>query len=172
LLPDFNLSGNESLRTLEITGESIRAADDTAPNFLKTVLSSVPPSAPLDVVIIYRGCELCGRGGPDSEPFCSNHSSQEIWDKNVLSYQRQLMVFREMYNTRDFRLVLCADVPDFMVEHALEILGRIVDVGMAMGGLSRLHEPLVISERRTLLTRYIDRNAGCLREWYVPASAL
>jgi hypothetical protein len=54
-----------------------------------------------------------------------------------------------MYSTRDFRLVLRADVPDPMVEHALEVLRRVAEMGNEMGGIWHLHEPLVISERRT-----------------------
>jgi hypothetical protein len=95
-----------------------------------------------------------------------------VWDRKVAYYQQQLRVLREMYKTRDFRLVLCADVPYFMVEHALEILRRIVEEGKAMGGLGHLYEPLVICERRTLHTRYGDPNPGYLWGWYVPATAL
>jgi hypothetical protein len=76
-----------------------------------------------------------------------------------------------MYKARDFRLVLCADLPDFMVEHALEILGRVVEAGKVMG-LRYLYEPLVISERRILRTRDNDPTVGSSREWQAPASAL
>jgi hypothetical protein len=167
----LNLSGNKSLRALETTGESIGTAGNTASGFLKTVLSSVTSSAPLDVVVIYLDYEICGRPYHDLEPFCSSHSSQEVWDRNASYYKRQLRVFHEMYNTRDFRLVLCADVPDFMVEHAIEVLRRIGEAAKVMG-VGHLYEPLVISERRILLTRRYDHNAGYSKGWYVPASAL
>jgi hypothetical protein len=172
LLRHFNLSRNKSLRVLETTGESIYAAGYTASNFLKAVLSSITPSVPLDVVIIYRDRDICGLASWTLEPECLGHSSQRVWDSKVADYQQQLRVLREMYKTRDFRLVLCADVPYFMVEHALEILRRIVEEGKVMGGLGHLYEPLVVCERRTLHTRYGDPNPGCLRGWYVPATAL
>ena len=54
-----------------------------------------------------------------------------------------------MYSTRDFHLVLRAEVPDSKVEHALEVLRRIAEMGKEMGGIWHLHEPLVISQRRT-----------------------
>jgi hypothetical protein len=167
----FNLLGNKSLRTLETTMTSINVLDTTSPSFLKTILSSITLSVPLDVVIIYEG--FCGlQPKHDPEPICLRHSSQEIWDKGALHYRQQLEVFREIYKTREFRLVLCADVPDFMVEHGLEILGRLVEVGKAMGGLFHLHEPLIIAERRIHLTRCNDYSPGWRGKWYVPASAL
>jgi hypothetical protein len=76
-----------------------------------------------------------------------------------------------MYNIRAFRLVLCADVSGSMVEHAVEILGRVVEAGKAMG-LGDLYEPLVISERLRLLPRPHNLYAGSSRGWYVNASAL
>ena len=172
LLQQLNLSKNKSLRMLETTGESIRGADDLTSDFLKTVLSSITSSAPLDIVVIYRDYEICGQQDRGSGPFHFRLSSQEVWDSNLPYYRRQLRVFRGMYRVRgDFRLVLCADVPDFMVERALDILGRVVEAGKVMG-LGHSHEPLVISERRTLRTRNYDLNVGYSSEWYVPASAL
>jgi hypothetical protein len=167
----FNLSGNKSLRTLETTTESINVTNTISSGFLKTMLSSITSSAPLDVVIIYQG--FCGlQPKRDPEPICLRHSSQEIWDKGALYYRQQLETFREVYKTREFRLVLCADVPDSMVEHGLEILRRIVEVGKVMGGLFHLHEPLVIAERRVHLARCNDYSPGWRGKWYVPASAL
>ena len=167
----FNLSGNKSLRTLETTMRSINVAGTISPGFLKTILSSITSSAPLDVVIIYQG--FCGlQSKLDPEPICLRHSSQEIWDKGALCYRQHLETFREIYKTREFRLVLCADVPDFMVEHGLEILGRLVEVGKAMGGLFHRYEPLVVAGRRVHLARCNDYSPGWRGEWYVPASAL
>ena len=172
----FNLSRNKSLQTLETTAESIGVAGGIASDFFKTVLSSVTPSVPLDVVIVYQDLEVCGMRGHvlcrDLEPPRFRHSSQEKWNKDAWYYLCQLETFREMYKARNFRLVLCADVPDFMVKYAVEILQRIVEAGKVMGGLFHLHEPLIISERRMLFTRYNDSAPGWTREWYVPASAL
>ena len=172
MLPHFNLSRNKSLRTLETTGESIHNAGCTASTFLKTVLSSVTSSASLDVVIIYQDREICGPSNVISEPFCHDHSSQKVWDRQSMYYQQQLGVLRDMYNTRNFRLVLCADVPHFMVEHALEILRRVVEAGKVTRGFGHLHEPLVISERRTFHTRYGDKKPGWAWKLYIPATTL
>ena len=57
-LPHPNLSLGKSLRALETTAESIDAADDTASDFFKIVLSSITPSASLDVVVVYRDIDL------------------------------------------------------------------------------------------------------------------
>jgi hypothetical protein len=151
--------------------ESIDIASDISSSFLKTVLSSVTSSAPLDVVIIYR--YFCGlQPEHDPEPICLRHSSQEIWDIGAGYYQRQLKMFRDMYKTREFRLVLCADVSDSMVGHDLEILGRLVEAGKVMGGLFHLYEPLVIAERRVHLARCNDYTPGWRGNWCVPSSAL
>ena len=176
LFQHFNLSRNKSLRTLETTGRSIANANhenqDVASDFFKIVLSSVTSSVPLDVVIIYRSYEICGLPGLDLEPFCFRHSSQEVWDREFPYYQQQLKVFREMYKMRDFRLVLCADVPGFMEDHAVEILGRVVEAGKVMGGIGRLYQPLVICERQTLPIGPYRVDVGNSSRGYVSASAL
>jgi hypothetical protein len=86
-------------------------------------------------------------------------------------YQWQFRAFREMYTVRDFRLVLCADVPNCVVERAIQILEDNVKAEKLKGGLGYLYEPLIISERRTLRTRPTDYNVGSMR-WAIPASAL
>ena len=74
---------------------------------------------------------------------------------------------------RDFRLVLCADVFDCMAVDCLERLERVVKAEEGKGGLGfLLQEPLIIFERRTLRTRYIDQNAGCSRTRAISAAAL
>ena len=168
MLQHFNLSRNKYLRTLEITTESIAAANDTASGFLKTVLSSVASPAPIDVVIIYRdydlgGIQFCIFCDPGS--ICFWHHSQ-LLDRIARGHQQQLGMFRKMYNSWDFRLVLCADVSDCMVEHSIEMLGNIAKVAQLP------HEPLITSERRTLRSRSTDHIAGWSGRWQIPASAL
>jgi hypothetical protein len=151
--------------------ESIDVAGYISSGFLQIILSSVTSSAPLDVVIIYR--YFCGlQPERDPEPICLRHSSQEVWDRGARYYRRQLEMFQDMYRMREFRLVLCADLPDSMIEHGLEILGRLVEAGKVMGGLFHLYEPLVIAERRVHLARCNDYSPGWRDRWYVPASAL
>ena len=73
---------------------------------------------------------------------------------------------------RDFRLVLCADVSDCMVD-GIETLERITRAEEAVGGLDYfLQKPLIISERRTLRTRYTGQNPGWSRKETTAASAL
>ena len=174
LLQHFNLSRIKSLRTLETTAESINAADETASDFLKTVLSSVTPSAPLNVVVVYRDIDL------SNMPHCSRCDSALVrlrhsWRDpraRVAHFRHQFRVFREMRSVRDFRLVLCVDVFDCMVEGSVEMLERAAIVEGVMGESERLlRKPLIISERRTLRTFYLDENAGWSGEG-VSASAL
>jgi len=172
-LPHPNLSLNKSLRTLETTAESIDAADDTASDFFKMVLSSIAPSTPLDVVVIYRDIDL------SDMPHCSwcnleivrrRYSREKPIDR-VARLRHQFKVLGEMHSARDFHLVLCVDAFDCMVEGSIEMLERVAKAEGAVGGFGRLQKPLIISERRTLRSCYIDRNAGWSREG-VFASAL
>ena len=87
--------------------------------------------------------------------------------------QQQFEVFHKIHNVRDFRLMLCADVFDCMVEETVKTLKRFVKEEKERGGLNYLlHEPLIISERRTPRTRCADYYAGWSADWPVPASAL
>jgi len=169
LLHHFNLSRNKHLRTLETTAEAIESVGNAASDFFKTILPSAVPSAPLDVVIIYRDFELGGSTfclwcAPGT--ICFRHQPWELREKNARFHQWLLGVFREMHDVWDFRLVLCADVSDCMVEHGKGELERIAKAGQ----LPR--QPLVIAERRTVHTRYNDYNVGGTRGGYVFASAL
>ena len=164
VLQHFNLSRNGSLRTLEIMAESISAVEDTASNFLGTVLSTVTSPTPLDVVIIYQDVDLGGaRGcwlGCNSGPACPRHDSREGRDDDTMRYKQQFRVFREMHNARDFHLVLCADVSDSIVERAMQTLERFVDAREVNGGLDYLlYKPLVMFERRTLHIHREDRTS-------------
>jgi hypothetical protein len=152
-----------------------RSANNTTFDFLKAVLSSVTSPTLLDVVIIFQdfnfggmGCLLC-----KPEPVCFRHLSQKEWDMTVRYYRRQLRKFRNVCYTRNFRLGFCADVSDYMVEWAVGILEHIVEVAKRRGELDYLpSEPLIISERRMVRTRYWDCHAGRSAVWYVPTSAL
>ena len=177
LLQQFDLSRNTSLRTLETTAESINAASDTASNFLKTVLSTVPPTVPLDVVIVYREVDLGGIRGCwlqcTSDPVCFRHRSSEGREADVQRHKQQFKVFREVHDARDFRLVLCADVYDCMVDFAIQTLEHNVYSTEVNGGLEYLlYAPLIISERRKPRTRAADHNAGWSGKWPTIACAL
>jgi hypothetical protein len=148
-LQHFNLSQNRSLRTLETTAESI-AVTRNASKVLTAVLSTVTSPA-LDVVIVYRDSDL-GCSSPGSAYPCSCRWGEA--DVGLPRFKRQFGMFREMHKTRDFRLVLCADVIGHTADHATRRLKSIVK---ANGGLGYLrHKPSIISERRTLRTRITD----------------
>ena len=173
----FDLSRNKSLRTLETTAESIISAKDTAFGFLESVLSSIPPPVPLDIVILYRDhdlgarldCELC----KPTKPVCFGHSFPRQWDFYAQCCRQTLKVFREMHSVRDFRLILCADVFDCVGGGAIYILEGIVREDEANGGLNHpAHKPMIISERRTLRTRTADDRVGSSSRWAVFTSAL
>ena len=172
MLPRFDLSRNKPLRTLETTAEAIDAVD-TASDFLSIVLSSIAPSTPLDLVVIYRGNDLSGM------PHCSWCDSALVrcprspWTEEALRFRHQFKVFREIYSTRDFRLVLCADVFDCMVEDSIEKLEHIAKAEEVTWGLGYLPQrPQITSERRTLRTNYMDQTAGFPRKQGIFASAL
>ena len=180
LCQHFDLSRNRSLRTLETTAESINAADDTASDFLRTLLSTVTSPAPLDVIIVYREWDFGGLRGPcwpvGRRSPCFYHDSQggEAAQADDLRYKRHFRLFRERHKARDFRLVLCVDVSNCMVEHAIQTLENTLIAREVNGGLYYfLYKPLVISERRTLRTRPTDYTTGCSRSlWPGEHSAL
>jgi len=92
---------------------------------------------------------------------------------NVLHHLEQFKVFNEMYRVRDFRLVLCADVLDCIVESAMQELDRIVKAERMNGGLYYLlREPLIVSEMRSPLTRLGDPHVGSTAEFSAYGSAL
>ena len=169
LLQDFDLSRNNSLRTLETTAQSITVAAYGAAGFLATVLSSVTSPAALDVVVVYRDNDLGGRKhcplcGPGS--ICLHHL---IFPCDTSHYDPlHFLIFREMHSVRDFHLVLCVDVFDSMMPQALQLMESIVE---HHGFYYLPHEPSIICERRTLRTRVTDFAVGCVGS-NIPASAL
>ena len=76
----------------------------------------------------------------------------------ALVHRERFKVFSEMYMVRDFRLVLCADVPDHAAEDARRALQCVVEAEGMNGGLD--HEPLIISEMRSHHTRHTDDQVG------------
>ena len=81
--------------------------------------------------------------------------------------ERQFEVLREVHHARDFRLVLCVDVFDCMVEYGVEKLGHYAKAGLLP------HGTLIVSERRSVRTRFGNHNPGWSRTWTsVVAAAL
>jgi hypothetical protein len=168
---DFDLSQNRSLRTLETTAETM-VCEDTSPNFLTTVLSTITSPLPLTIVIIYGERDVDLLLCTWAKPFRVESLRQETRTANVVNHQERFTAFSEMYKVREFQLVLCADVLERVVECAMGVLERIVEAEKANGGLGYfLSEPLIISERRSPRTRLRDDRVG-RRRWSIDASAL
>ena len=90
----------------------------------------------------------------------------KTWKNCPRVVEKQFRVFREVRSVRAFRLVLCADVSDCMVERAMKILEGVVEAEKVKEGLGNLCEPLI----RT--TRYGDFQIGRHERWPSYASAL
>ena len=169
----FDLSRNKALKTLETTATSISRAGDAASSFLKTILSTITSSQPLDVVITYHSLDL-DRSIWSTRPglFHVDYSFAEGRAINAQLHTERFKVFGEMYRVRDFRLVLCADVLDCIAECAMRTLEDVVEVERMAGRVDYLpREPLIISEIRSPHTRLTDDFPG----WgpcFIPASAL
>jgi hypothetical protein len=87
----------------------------------------------------------------------------------IAAHPGRFKVFMEMCGTREFRLVLCADVLDSVAESAVRTLECLIDVERKNGRLDCLAcEPLVISEVRAPR----DTRTGCAKHWAILASAL
>ena len=167
----FDLSRSKSLRTLETTARSIDSARD-APGFFKTVLSTTTPSLVLNVVITYRerdiGMKVRGRTLV-SLRFISIPVTREV------RYSKPFRLCKEMYEVREFQLVLCADVFGFIVDYAVRELELAVEEEKARGGLDYLqYEPPIISEMRVPRSRPVDWHTGWHTgtSYYLDASAL
>ena len=142
----FNLSRNKTLRTLETNADSIVHASDAASIFFQTVLSTIASSLPLDIVVIYRNVDLNFFVSPRAE---FEYASPRRSAKCVADHRKRFKVFSEMYGAREFRLVLCANVPNCIAKRAMRVLKRVVEAERTSGGLDYLlHEPLIISELR------------------------
>jgi len=176
LLRDFNLSQNKSLRTLETTAGSVYAAD-AASDFFMTVLSSITSPARVDFVIIYRDREVIAnrlhRLPCELGPTCFSRFRLLMPTNHAEGFQlSQIEVLQDVQNIRKFRLVLCADVSDDLVDYTINSLEHIVNVQTAKGGLDSLCRPLVISERRMVRTRPRDYVVGWSKTWGTVTSAL
>ena len=178
LIQPFNLSRSRSLRTLETTAESITTAGDAASISLTTALSTTTSPLSLDLVVVYRDLDIDGANPWYNLPFCKSDPlrlprSPDEMAADALCHQDRFKVFREMYETREFRLVLCADVSDPMIKYATEMLECLVNAEKAKGRLDYLLcEPLIIVEIRSPRTRPSDDRVGWAGRWSVLASAL
>ena len=141
-------------------------------NFFKTLLSSIAPHVALDVVVIYRErglgawlpCRVC-----EPDPVCIRHGFRPRCD--LRAFKRQFWLLGQMRSLRDFRLILCVDVYDCVVDYAVELLEPIVWGEEAEWGFVSLCEPLIVCEKRMIRGSLSDSPAGASSDWIV-ASAL
>ena len=121
----------------------------------------------LDVVIVYHDDDI-DRWAPNCTgtfcrvgPSCFFVPSPEDLAAYALSRQQTFKVFREMHEALEFRLVLCADVSDLMINYTMEMLERFLKAEMMEGRLNYLRcEPLAISEVRAPHPRPEDDRPG------------
>ena len=128
-LQDFDLSRNKALRKLQVTAASINWAlrncesPDTAPMFLKHMLSTSTSFEDLDIMVIYEEIQFHGIGsvGPPGRPNLRK-VSETARAAEASWHQRRFKFLREARKARDFRLVLCASVWDPVGEYAVRML--------------------------------------------------
>lgn len=186
-LKHFDLSQNKSLRTLEITAQSITSLHSPpedgflrASDFLKAALSSITFPGLLEVVVIYRDIVPVFhpvfhqfRTGCKQGADCTRHYWQEELVMDEHDFHHQLRVIREMYKVRDFRLVLCLDALDCLMDVSRELMKKTVKAVRRKGGFDFLScEPLVVCERRVLRSRATDNTLGVWKPWMISCSCL
>ena len=119
---------------------------DANPNFLKTVLSTIAPPLPLNIVIIYQHCDFGYLTSRPKKPVTLVAFTPGEQVVAALRHQQRFKELHEMYMVRKFRLVLSVDVPDSVAEYAVRALEHLVNTEKANGGFDYLlHEPLIIS---------------------------
>ena len=155
LPPDFDLSRNRSLRTLEVRADSIIprygfcTLDPAISSFLRTVLSTITSLEFSEVVVIYRDTDFFGVAQYSRPPNVYRNMTPEQRAKEASWHRELFKVFRWMYRLREFRLVLCAEVWDRVGEYAMRVLKQAVAAEKAGKRLDCLpSEPSVIYRPR------------------------
>lgn len=153
-LRGLDLSRNKSLRTFEVVARFVvlwhgpRTSNITS-NFLKTVLSTISSPTFSEVIVLYWDCDFSslkhhlGRATGTHKVVTPDERAMEAsWHHALFE------VFREMHTVRDFKLFLCADVPDCIGECAVGELQRVVAAEKVTRGLDYLpSEPAVVYTR-------------------------
>lgn len=165
-LEDFNLSQLKFIQTLEITEHSITSLEFiSASGFLKAVLSSITLPGSLNVVVIHR--DIVPVFDPldcKQAPLCLRHSQVDDIVMNERRFRKQLRVIREMHSVRGFRLVLCLDSVDCLMDKSRRLMEKIVTDAGEKGAFDFLScKPLLVCERRILRTRVSDYTVGVWR---------
>ena len=156
---DFDLSRNESLRTLRMLASHIghlssNGSLDATSNFLNHTLSTIKSLEFHQVVVIYFWSDFFGVESwehPDRPPLREISGAERA--QEVLRHRKLFEAFQRVHKARGFRLQLYANVWDPVGEYAMGILKEAVVEEKASVGFDRFHsKPLVTyNPRRTRL---------------------
>jgi len=159
-IQDFDLSRNESFRTLQIVASCIgRMPNDGSPHptssFLSHTLSTITSPEFSNVVVVYRSFDFLGVESSEHphRPPLRREISRTEEAQEVLWHRRLFEVLRGVHKVRDFKLELCADVWEPVGEYSVGILKQAVAEEKASGGFDGFSsEPFVTYyPRRTRL---------------------
>ena len=152
---DFDLSRNRSIQTLEVPASSFGYVE---PGFLAYVVSTIAfPTFP-EVIIVYRDYDF---GYMDSYGISSKRAQEEASRR-----RRHFEVLHEVYEVRDFQLVLCADVWDSLMKHAVRVLNQTVAAEEVQRGFDDLFSKLSVTCRpRGSSPRFLE-DFGCPAPWF------
>jgi len=140
---DFDLSQNESLRTLKIPASFVSYyRQDTAS--LKRILSTITSSAFFEVVTLYGDYEFSGVRGCCSGRPSYHELSHYDRAREVGLHCLRFKKLREVHAVRAFQLVLCVSTSGCVGEHPVRILEEAVAAEKAIGGLCECFFPLVV----------------------------
>jgi hypothetical protein len=160
-LRDFDLSRNESLRTLQVPASSIShtatqsgGSPGTAP-FLKHVLSTITSSAFFEIIVLYEDYDL--RCVPEfwRSDWPPRELTQAARAEAASRHRERFEVLREVRKMRDFQLVLHMRVWGRVGEYLVRTLEEAVAEEKAKKGFDKsFPEPSVMyNPQRTCLGR-------------------
>ena len=147
---DFDFSRNKSLRTFEVTAQSIKYGTKSGATWtsLETAVSTIAPSTSLEVVVVYlepdfRGASHRRAPGRYKGATLAEREEEALWHCELFR------LFRRLHAVQKFHLTLCVDVWDGAGEYAKGLLKQAMAVersGKGFGYLSS--EPLMIYRPR------------------------
>ena len=145
-LQDFDLSRNKLLRKIKFLASSIDHALNNNPpsvvsRFLEHVLSTIPPSASLEIIVLYWDCDFRGVGS--RWPYLREISQAEEAEE-ASWHHRRFEVLREVHKVRGFRLTLSASVSGRLGGYPVRMLKEAVAEERAKRGPDNLFSKLLI----------------------------
>ena len=173
-LRDFDLSRNKSLRSLQVAarsidGELMFGPPDHAPaNLLTYALSTITSPVFSEVTVFYRdydfrGISIISPGHVTCWMSPDKRAEDDLW------HCKRFEVFREMRKVRDFQLVLCADVWDWIELYSVGVLKYAVAAEKAKGGFDSFSsEPMVIFNPRASRPEFIEKAFACGPHYWAP----